>query len=388
MKPEQSGSYRQFDELMEWADEARKLGVRTNADQPDQAAKAIAFGAEGIGLCRTEHMFFDRRIDARARDDPGRDDARTARRRWPSCSRIQREDFDGIFRAMKGCPVTIRTLDPPLHEFLPHDAKGQAEIAAGARRQPKRGARQRVEELHEFNPMLGLRGCRLGIVYPEITEMQARAILEAACRRPEGGHRGRAGDHDPAGRLRRRNSSTRRRSSATWPTRCSPRRASKVEYLVGTMIELPRAALAADEIAESGRVLQLRHQRPDADDARHEPRRRRHVPPATTARSEILPDDPFQTLDLDGVGELMQIGVERGRKTRPDLKIGICGEHGGDPDSRQVLPPDRAELRQLLAVPRADRAAGRGAGRHRGARRAAAREVADAGDDGRRPGPP
>ena len=241
LAPEKSDVYRRFQQVMDWADEHRKLRVRTNADLPDQAAEAIAFGAEGIGLCRTEHMFFDHIAEMREMIMAGHDGSRE--KALAKLLPFQRDDFAGLFRAMAGRPVTIRLLDPPLHEFLPQDtgrAGGDGQGAAARRSRRSPGASR---SLHESNPMLGHRGCRLGIVYPEITAMQARAIFEAACRCRRRAIDGRARGDDPAGRLPARSCSIRRRSSATdGRRRSSPRRASKVEYLVGTMIEVPRAA--------------------------------------------------------------------------------------------------------------------------------------------------
>ena len=229
---------------------------------------------------------------------------------------MQRGDFAGIFRVMGGRPVTIRTLDPPLHEFLPHDAERPARGRRRSSASRPRPWPPTVDDLHETNPMLGHRGCRLGIIYPEITEMQARAILEAACDGQEGGRRRPPRDHDPAGRHQEGARRTRPTRARAWPPRSSPSAASTVEYLVGTMIEIPRAALTADKIAEVGRVLHLRHQRPHADDLR----RVAATTPASscrrTCKEEIWPADPFATLDQEGVGELVEIGVEKGRSTR------------------------------------------------------------------------
>ncbi len=328
MKPTESRVYQQFAKLMTWADEARKLKIRTNADKPDQAEQAIAFGAEGIGLCRTEHMFFDHIKEMREMilaDTP--DDRKKALAKLLS---FQRTDFEGLFKAMKGFPVTIRTLDPPLHEFLPHDTKGQDEMAAdlGVSRQV---IAERVKSLHEFNPMLGFRGCRLGIVYPEITEMQARAIFEAACNVKKAGI-----DVHPEIMIPLVGFLPELKVQAKIVHATAElvfvEKGVKVDYQVGTMIELPRAAVCADQIAKEAQFFSfgtndltqttLGMSRDDYGSfIRH------------YLEHDIVPKDPFQTIDFDGVGGLMQLGVERGRKTRGDLKIGICGEHGGDPDS-------------------------------------------------------
>jgi pyruvate, orthophosphate dikinase len=328
LKPEQSRVYQQFAKLMEWADVARKLRIRTNADKPDQATQAMAFGAEGIGLCRTEHMFFDHIKEMREMIL-----AETAEDRRKALAKLlpfQRADFEGLFRAMKGHPVTIRTLDPPLHEFLPHDDKGQAEVAKelGV---PKEKIAERVKSLHEFNPMLGFRGCRLGIVYPEITEMQARAIFEAACNVAKEGIKVEPEIMIPlVGFLTELKAQAKIVHDAA--EKVFGEKGTKVPYLVGTMIELPRACVVADQIAKEAQFFSfgtndltqtgLGMSRDDYGSfIRH------------YMENDLIPKDPFQTIDFDGIGGLMKLGVEKGRATRPDLKIGICGEHGGEPDS-------------------------------------------------------
>jgi pyruvate,orthophosphate dikinase len=328
MKPEQSRVYQQYAKLMTWADEVRKLRIRTNADLPDQAAQAIAFGAEGIGLCRTEHMFFGHIKEMREMIlAAGADDRRKA---LAKLLPFQRADFEGLFKAMKGFPVTIRTLDPPLHEFLPHDDKGQEEMAKemGV---SKQAIHDRVKALHEFNPMLGFRGCRLGIVFPEITEMQARAIIEAACNVQKAGIKVEPEIMIPlVGFL----PELKAQAKIVHETaqKVFAEKGVEVKYLVGTMVELPRACVVADQIAKEAQFFSfgtndltqtgLGMSRDDYGSfIRH------------YLENDLIPRDPFQTIDFDGVGGLMQLGVERGRKTKADLKIGICGEHGGDPDS-------------------------------------------------------
>ncbi|HEY6191475.1 MAG TPA: pyruvate, phosphate dikinase [Bacteroidota bacterium] len=322
--------YGMFRKLMEWSDKFRVLKVRTNADQPDQSEVAIAFGAEGIGLCRTEHMFFGGdRIDA-VREMILADDRAGRRRALDKLLPMQREDFAGIFRVMQDRPVTIRTLDPPLHEFLPHEEKEIRELSQkiGV---PAERIVQRISQLKEFNPMLGNRGCRLGIVFPEITEMQARAIFEAACQAKREGI-----DVHPevmiplvgfVRELEEQEKIVRRVAEEVFRER-----GERVSYLVGTMIELPRAAITADAIAGVAEFFSfgtndltqttLGVSRDDAGS---------FLPLYIDHR--IIDTDPFQTLDRKGVGVLMKIAVEGGRSTRADIKIGICGEHGGDPKS-------------------------------------------------------
>lgn len=328
LKPEQSKVYQQFAQLMTWADEARKLRIRTNADKPDQAEQAIAFGAEGIGLCRTEHMFFDHIRAMREMILAGSPEDR--RKALAKLLPHQRSDFEGLFRAMKGYPVTIRTLDPPLHEFLPHDDKGQEEMAKDMG-VSKQVIAERVKALHEFNPMLGFRGCRLGIVYPEITEMQARAIFEAACNVHQEGIKVEPEVMIPlVGFLPELK--TQAKLVHDTAKKVFAEKGVTTPYLVGTMIELPRACIVADQIAKDAQFFSfgtndltqtgLGMSRDDYGSfIRH------------YVENDIVPRDPFQTIDFDGVGGLMKIGVENGRAARPDLKIGICGEHGGDPDS-------------------------------------------------------
>jgi pyruvate,orthophosphate dikinase len=328
LKPEQSHVYQQFAELMGWADAVRKLKVRTNADLPGQAAQAVAFGAEGIGLCRTEHMFFDH-------IDPMREmiltETQEARKKaLAKLLPFQREDFAGLFKAMKGLPVTIRTLDPPLHEFLPQEPAQQAELAKklGV---PAEKIAARVKELHELNPMLGFRGCRLGIVYPEITEMQCRAIFEAACDVQKAGGRVEPEIMIPlVGFLPELKAQTKIVHETA--KKVFAERGVEVKYLVGTMIELPRACVAADQIAKEAQFFSF-----GTNDLTQTTLGMSRDDYGTFIRhymeSDIVARDPFQTIDVDGVGGLMRMAVEKGRAARADLKIGICGEHGGEPDS-------------------------------------------------------
>jgi pyruvate,orthophosphate dikinase len=331
LKPEQSDTYRRFAKVMEWAEGHRKLKVRTNADLPDQAAEAIAFGAEGIGLCRTEHMFFDHVAEMRemilASDTPTREAA------LAKMLPFQRNDFAGLFRAMADKPVTIRLLDPPLHEFLPHGHHGQLELAQTMGTTMEAISR-RVQELHEANPMLGHRGCRLGIVYPEITAMQARAIFEAACIVKKEGISVLPEVMVPLVGFAKEftNQEAIIRAAAD---KVFAEQGIKVEYLVGTMIEVPRAALTADEIAETAEFFSFGTN--DLTQTTLGMSRDDYGPFISVytdpKKADIVAHDPFATIDRDGIGKLMKIGVEGGRKTRKDIKIGICGEHGGDPAS-------------------------------------------------------
>ncbi len=330
LDPKESLIYRQFAKLMNWADDVRTLGVRTNADQPDQAAIGKAFGSEGIGLCRTEHMFFQgERIQA-VREMILADDEVGRRRALAKLLPMQKQDFKGILEIMGTLPVTIRTLDPPLHEFLPkHDSEivELAQVMGVA----VEVLRDKVNVLHEFNPMLGHRGCRLGISFPEITEMQAQAIFEAACElRREGKNPFPEVMIPLVGslpELHEQKAIVERIANATQKSY-----GVKVRYLIGTMIELPRACMVADEIAEEAEFFSfgtndltqtcLGLSRDDAG---------KFLP--SYVLQGILPEDPFVTIDRDGVGALMRIAIAKGRKTRKKLEIGICGEHGGDPKS-------------------------------------------------------
>jgi pyruvate,orthophosphate dikinase len=331
LAPEKSETYRRFQQVMDWADAHRKLGVRTNADLPDQAAEAVAFGAEGIGLCRTEHMFFDHIAEMREMIM-----AESTKAREAALARMlpfQRADFAGLFKAMAGRPVTIRLLDPPLHEFLPHDEPGLKEMARVLGKGVDAVVR-RVEELHEANPMLGHRGCRLGIVYPEITAMQARAIFEAAVQVQKEGGKVHPEVMIPLVGFRKelQNQAKIVRETAD---KVFAEKGAKVEYLVGTMIELPRACVAAGEIAQEAEFFSFGTN--DLTQTTLGVSRDDYGPFISVytdpKKADVLPADPFATIDQEGVGALMKMGVEKGRAARPGLKIGICGEHGGDPAS-------------------------------------------------------
>ncbi|MCO6458166.1 MAG: pyruvate, phosphate dikinase [Pirellulaceae bacterium] len=323
-----------FAKVMKWADKYRTLNIRTNADTPQDAQRARDFGAEGIGLCRTEHMFFEE-----DRITPMREMilAETREAREAALAKLlpfQREDFIGIFTAMKGLPVTIRLLDPPLHEFLPHDAKSQAEVAQVLGVKPSK-VKERVTQLHEANPMLGHRGCRLSVTYPEILVMQVTAIVQAtiACKRKKI-------DAHPEIMIPLIGTAAELRllRDLTEKTIAQVKQAEgytgDLHILIGTMIEIPRAALTADDVAQyadffsfgTNDLTQMTfgYSRDDVNS---------FLPDYLKEESQILHADPFQTLDTGGVGQLVEMGVERGRKTRSDLKVGICGEHGGDPAS-------------------------------------------------------
>ena len=338
IEPELTG---EFGEFMKWADEVRRLKVRTNADIPRDAAQAMKFGAEGIGLCRTEHMFF-----AKDRLPIVQEMilAKTKEEREVALDKLlpfQKSDFKGLFETMKGHPVTIRTLDPPLHEFLPNREELMVEIAVMKAKgedeekiKEKEKLLARIEELHEFNPMLGHRGCRLGIVYPEITEMQARAIFEAACELARAGKMVVPEVMIPlVGHINEfRN---QREVVVRVAEETMKKYKVKLKYLVGTMIEIPRACLTADEIASEAEffsfgtndLTQTVYGFSRDDSGKFIKYYVEH---------KIIPKDPFVSIDANGVGQLMELGVKKGRGKRPELKIGICGEHGGDPDSIMI----------------------------------------------------
>ena len=330
MKPEDSAVYRYYAFVMKLADKYRKLGIRTNADTPEQVRHAIAFGAEGIGLTRTEHMFFEgNRIDAMREMIL----AQTLDARREAIAKLlpyQRDDFEGIFRALEGRPATIRFLDPPLHEFVPHDEKSQADLAKTLRLSTAVVA-QRVADLHEFNPMLGHRGCRLGISYPEISEMQARAVFEAASKVQKDGIKVKPEIMIPLVGFKKELEHQIEIVHAV-AAQVAQETGEKVKYLVGTMIEIPRGALTADEIAESAEFFSF-----GTNDLTQTCLGMSRDDSATFlplyAEMGIVKANPFASIDASGVGQLMQIAVEKGRQTRKDIKLGICGEHGGDPHS-------------------------------------------------------
>jgi pyruvate, orthophosphate dikinase len=322
--------YREYAKLMGWADSLRRLRVRANADQPDQSTAAVAFGAEGIGLCRTEHMFFDEGKIGPMREMIVARNEEERRAALAKLLPLQREDFAGIFRAMGGRPVTIRTLDPPLHEFLPHDEEGIQELAR-ATGQSLEAIKARIADLHESNPMLGHRGCRLGISYPEITEMQARAIFEAAC---DVAGDGMAVEPEVMIPLvgTKKELDLQADLVRTTAERVFNERNQRVKYLVGTMIEVPRAAVTAGAIAESAEFFSF-----GTNDLTQTTfgLSRDDVPKVLSSyiEREVYTVDPFVSIDRDGVGHLMKMAVAAGRGTRAKLKLGICGEHGGDPAS-------------------------------------------------------
>jgi pyruvate,orthophosphate dikinase len=325
-----STTYQMFQKLMDWCSKVTKLQVRTNADTPEQAENAMAFGATGIGLTRTEHMFFEgNRIDS-MREMILADNVADRKVALAKLLPYQKADFVGIFKALKGYPATIRFLDPPLHEFLPHEDAAQQDLARkmGV---PVAKIKQRVKELHEFNPMLGFRGCRLGIVHSEISEMQARAIFEAAAEVQKAGIKVKPEVMIPLVGFKKeldlQVEVVHRAAKAVMAEKNV-----KLNYMVGTMIEIPRGALTADEIAETAEFFSfgtndltqtcLGMSRDDSGS---------FLPPY--AELEIVKTNPFASIDQAGVGQLMKIAVEKGRSTRPNIKLGICGEHGGDPDS-------------------------------------------------------
>ncbi len=330
LSPQEAPIYQMYNQIMTWADEYRTLKIRTNADQPDQAINAISFGAEGIGLCRTEHMFFGEGKIEPMREMILADSLEARKNALSKLLPLQRADFEGLFQAMDGRPVTIRTIDPPLHEFLPHDDKGQLEIANELGIDPKK-VKERVAALHEFNPMLGFRGCRLGFIYPEITEMQARAIFEATVNVIKSGKNvfpeimipliGNVKEFIDQEKIVRKTALSVMSESNI-----------KFEYSVGTMIEIPRAAITAAEVAEVAEFFSfgtndltqttLGLSRDDSG---------RFLP--AYVEKEIYNIDPFVSVDQKGVGFLMRLAVSQGKDVRENIKLGICGEHGGDPAS-------------------------------------------------------
>jgi len=335
VKPSLSGDFGIF---MKWADKIRKLGVRANADIPRDAKTAINFGAEGIGLCRTEHMFFAPERVPIVQKMILADTEKERRKFLDELLPMQREDFLGLFKEMKGYPVIIRTIDPPLHEFLPKPEELMVEIALmKERKKPEKEIKKkeallaRVNQLHEINPMLGHRGCRLGITYPEITEMQVRAIMEAACKLAKKGKTVLPEIMIPLvghiNELKNQKAVVVRVAKSVMKDY-----GVKIKYLVGTMIEIPRGAITADKIAAEAEFFSFGtndltqmgfgFSRDDAGKFIND-----------YLAKGILKSDPFQTIDQDGIGRLIEMGIKRGRKTKKNLEIGICGEHGGDPDS-------------------------------------------------------
>jgi len=322
--------FKSYVQLMKWCAQATRLSVRTNADTPEQAAQAIAFGAVGIGLTRTEHMFFEGdRIDA-MREMILADSLQAREAALAKLLPYQRDDFFGIFKALKGFPATIRFLDPPLHEFLPNSKESQMDLARKLNI-PVERIMHRVHELHEFNPMLGFRGCRLGIKYPEITAMQARAVLEAAADATKAGFKARPEIMIPLVGFKRE-LDLQVALVHEIAAKVQAEKKVKITYSVGTMIEIPRGALTADEIAHTAEFFSfgtndltqtcLGMSRDDSGSFL-----------GAYQESEIMKKNPFASIDQTGVGQLMQIAITKGRQTRPDIKLGICGEHGGDPDS-------------------------------------------------------
>jgi pyruvate,orthophosphate dikinase len=346
LDPKDAPMYQLYAKMMAWADKYRRMRIRTNADQPNQCKNALAFGAEGIGLTRTEHMFFEGdRIDA-VREMILAPNLEGRKKALAKLEPYQREDFIGIFRVMNGLPATIRLLDPPLHEFLPH---GDAAVNDLSKKLnvPAKEIEAKVNDLHEMNPMLGHRGCRLGVVYPEITEMQARAIFTAAAQVKKEGI-----DVHPEvmvplvmtpGELKSQADVIRRVAAEVFKEA-----GVSVEFLVGTMIELPRAALCADQIAQQAEFFSfgtndltqtcMGLSRDDSG---------RFLPHYVS--SQLLPADPFEAIDQTGVGQLVEMGTSRGRQTKPKLKVGICGEHGGEPSS--VIFFDSAGLDYVSCSP-------------------------------------
>jgi len=337
LAPNKSQTYQMYKTLMEWCAKVTKLQVRTNADTPEQTQNALAFGATGIGLTRTEHMFFEgNRIDA-MREMILADNLKDRKKALAKLLPYQKKDFIGMFKALDGFPATIRFLDPPLHEFLPHEEAAQKDLAKKLS-VPVAKIHQRVKELHEFNPMLGLRGCRLGIVYPEISEMQARAVFEAAAEVQKSGIKVKPEVMIPLVGFKReldlQVEVVHRVAKEVMKDLPADRHGKKIklDYMVGTMIEIPRGALTADEIAETAQFFSfgtndltqtcLGMSRDDSGSFI-----------GAYQENEIIKANPFASIDQTGVGQLMKIAAEKGNKTRPGIKMGICGEHGGDPAS-------------------------------------------------------
>ena len=360
IEPELSG---EFGTLMGWADQVRKIGVRVNGDTPDDARTAIKFGAEGIGLCRTEHMFFEETRIRTVREMILSEDEQSRRAALSKLLPMQRADFVELFEIMKGLPVTIRLLDPPLHEFLPHTQAEIEEVARAMNTDPRHLA-DRARDLAEFNPMLGFRGCRLAIAYPEIAEMQARAIFEAAVEAEK--RTGKAVGLEvmvPLIATKAEFDLVKARIDATAQA-VMKETGKKLAYQVGTMIELPRACLMAGDIAQDRGILLVRHQRSDADHLRHQPRRRRELP--RHLRRQGHPGD--RSVHLGRSRRRRRARQDR-RAARPQDAAGSQGRHlrraWRRSRLRRVLPRGRARLCLLLALPRADRPPRRGASRAR-----------------------
>ena len=329
-RAQKTEKFQNFQQLMKWCSKATRLAVRTNADTPEQASNAMAFGATGIGLTRTEHMFFEgNRIDA-VREMILADKKEDREKALAKILPYQRADFAGIFKALKGFPATIRLLDPPLHEFVPHDRAAQADLAAKLGLKTEQ-VTSRVEALHEQNPMLGHRGCRLGIAYPEITATQARAIFEAAADVQKKGIKVKPEVMIPLVGFKRE---LDLQVAIVHEVAAAVQKEKKVKlsYQVGTMIEVPRGALTADDIAHTAEFFSfgtndltqtaLGISRDDMGNFLN-----------AYIENEVFSKNPFATLDQSGVGQLVKIAIEKGRATRPNIKLGICGEHGGDPES-------------------------------------------------------
>jgi pyruvate, orthophosphate dikinase len=330
-EPSLTGDFRK---LMEWADKYRTLKVRTNADTPADSKRARDFGAEGIGLCRTEHMFFEPDRIGHMRAMILADNEQDRRAALAKLLPFQRKDFEGIFKAMQGLPVTIRLLDPPLHEFLPHDAKAQKEMADQLGIKPN-DVKARAEQLHEQNPMLGHRGCRLSVTYPEILEMQVRAIVEAAIACAKKGVAAEPEIMIPLVGTAAELSMLREQVAKTIEVvKAEKKYAEPLAISIGTMIEIPRAALTADKVAEHADFfsfgtndltqMTFGFSRDDINT---------FLP--DYLKNDLLEVDPFQSIDVSGVGQLVEMAVSKGRSVKKKLKCGICGEHGGEPKSIQ-----------------------------------------------------
>jgi len=325
-----SETYQRFATIMGWANKYRTMKVRTNADTPKDAGVAVAFGAEGVGLCRTEHMFFEGERILAVREMILSKDVEGRKTALAKVLPMQRKDFEGIFEAMNGMPVNIRLIDPPLHEFVPHDEKGQADMAKVLGVSVEE-VKHRVEKLHEFNPMMGHRGCRLGITYPEIIRMQMRAIAEAAINVEKKGIKAHPEVMVPLVGHVKELAFTKAEMLAEVAA-INKEQGANFSCPIGTMIEIPRAAITADQVATeadyfsfgTNDLTQMGFGFSRDDSGSFLPE---------YVSKKILEDDPFQSLDQQGIGELVKIAATKGRSVKPDLKLGVCGEHGGDPRS-------------------------------------------------------